>query len=82
MKKKMKISKKITYENFCDKVEDLIYGNMASKKEEIINNFLNTGFSSFIIQIIKTGINEQFKSCEEKIINEIYIQIFDELKNN
>ena len=78
----MKISKKITYENFCDKVEDLIYGNMASKKEEIINNFLNTGFSSFIIQIIKTGINEQFKSCEEKIINEIYIQIFDELKNN
>ena len=78
----MKISKKITYENFCDKVEDLIYGNMASKKEEIINNFLNTGFSSFIIQIIKTGINEQFKSCEEKIINEIYIQIFDVLKNN
>ncbi len=52
---------------------------MASKKEEIINNFLNAGFISFIIHIIKAGINEQFKSCEEKILNEIYMKIFNEL---
>ena len=84
-KKDEKYKNNISYEKFCDKVEDLIYGNMASKKEEIINNFLNAGFISFIIHIIKTGINEQFKSCEEKILNEIYIKIFNEsniIENN
>lgn len=37
-KKDENYKKNISYVKFCDKVEDLNYGNMVSKKEEIINN--------------------------------------------
>ena len=40
---------------------------------------LNHSFICFILEIIKTGIEEQFKDSEEKILNEIYTEIFKEL---
>ena len=40
---------------------------------------LNHGFIFFILEIIKTGIKEQFKDSEEIILNEIYTEIFKEL---
>ena len=62
------------YQKFCDKVEKLIYDNLSSKKNDIINNVLNYGFNLFIIQIIKTGIKEQFKSFEDSVLNEILLK--------
>ena len=80
MKKKSESYKKeMSFEKFAKKVEDLIYDNIAHNKKEIINNVLNHGFISFILDIIKTGIEEQFKDSEEKILNEIYTEIFKEL---
>ena len=78
-KKSEEYKKEMSYEKFCEKVEDLIYDNIANNKKDIINNAINHAFNSFVIQIIKTGIEEQFRSCEEKILNEIYTEIFKEL---
>ena len=74
--------KKMTYEKFCKNVENLIYDNIAHNKKEIINNVMNHGFIFFIFEVIKSGINEQFKESEEKILNEIYTEIFKELNKN
>ena len=78
-KKSEEYKKEMSYEKFCEKVEDLIYDNIANNKKEIINNVINHGFIFFVIQVIKAGIKEQFKSSEEKILNEIYTEIFKEL---
>ena len=78
-KKSESYKKEMSFEKFAKKVEDLIYDNIAHNKKEIINNVLNHGFISFILDIIKTGIEEQFKDSEEKILNEIYTEIFKEL---
>jgi len=43
---------------------------------------MNHGFIFFIFEVIKSGINEQFKESEEKILNEIYTEIFKELNKN
>ena len=43
---------------------------------------MNHGFIFFIFEVIKSGINEQFKHSEEKRVNEIYIEIFKELNKN
>ncbi len=78
--KKSEIFKKdMSYQKFCENVENLIYDNLTNNKEEIINNILNNGFNYYIIQIIKTGIKEQFNSCEAIILNEIYTEIFKDL---
>ncbi len=69
----------MSYQKYCDNVENLIYDNISNNKKEIINNVLKNGFNFYIIQIIKIGIKEQFKSCEEIILNEIYTEIFREL---
>ena len=78
-KKDEKYKKEINYINFCDKVENLIYSNYDKNKEEIINNIINTEFNSFIMQIIKNGIKEQFKDCEDIILTELYNEIIKEL---
>ena len=69
----------MSYQKYCEKVEDLFYSNISNNKNEIINNVLNNGFNFFIIQIIKTGIKEQFNICEEIVLNKIYTEIFKEL---
>ena len=74
--------KEMSYEKFCQYVENLIYNNISHNKNEIINNLINLGFISFILEVIKSGINEQFKDSEEKILNEIYTEIFKELNKN
>ena len=74
--------KKMTYDKFCNNVEELIYGNFSDNKEEIIINMINHGFILFMFEIIKSGINEQFKDSEEKILNEIYSEIFKEMNKN
>ena len=74
--------KEMTYEKFCKNVENLIYDNFAHNKKEIINNVMNHGFIFFIFEVIKSGINEQFKESEEKILNEVYTEIFKELNKN
>ena len=74
--------KEMSYEKFCQNVENLIYNNISNNKNEIINNVINHGFISFIFEVIKSGINEQFKDSEEKILNEIYTEIFKELNKN
>ena len=74
--------KEMSYEKFCQYVENLIYNNISHNKNEIINNVINHGFISFILEVIKSGINEQFKDSEEKILNEIYTEIFKELNKN
>ena len=80
-KKSSSYKKDMTYENFCENVEHLIYDNFAHNKDEIINNLINLGFILYIFDFIKSGINEQFKDIEEKILNEIYTKIFKELNN-
>ena len=77
--KKDDYKKQMSYEQFCVNVENLIYDNFAHNKNEIINNIINYGFLQFIFEFIKSGINEQFKEKEEKILNEIYTEIFKEL---
>ena len=74
--------KEMSYEKFCQYVENLIYNNISHNKNEIINNIINHGFIFFILEVIKSGINEQFKDSEEKILNEIYTEIFKELNKN
>ena len=80
-KKSKDYKKDMTFENFCENVENLIYDNFAHNKDEIINNLINLGFILYIFDFIKSGINEQFKDIEEKILNEIYTKIFKELNN-
>ena len=43
---------------------------------------INHGFILLMFEIIKSGINEQFKDSEEKILNEIYSEIFKEMNKN
>ena len=74
--------KKMTYDKFCNNVEELIYDNFSDNKEEIIINMINHGFILFTFEIIKSGINEQFKENEEKILNEIYSEIFKEMNKS
>ena len=78
-KKSDAYKKEMNYEKFCKNVENLIYDNIAHNKTEIINNILNHGFIFFILEVIKSGINEQFKDYEKQILNEIYTEIFKEL---
>ena len=78
-RKSPEYKKQMTYQKYCKNVENLIYDNITNNKKEIINNILIHGFNFFIIQIIKSGISEQFKNKEIDILNEIYTEIFKEL---
>ena len=70
------------FKKYCKNVEDLIYDNIAHNSKEIINNILNSGFSFFVIETIKEGINDQFKEKEEKILGEIYSELFKTVNDN
>ena len=69
------------FKKYCKNVEDLIYDNIAHNSKEIINNVLNSGFSSNVIGTIKEGINGQFKEKEERILGEIYSELFKSINN-
>ena len=68
--------KDMSFKKYCSNVEDLIYDNIAHNSKEIINNTLNSGFSFFVIETIKGGINDQFKEKEENVLSEIYSELF------
>ena len=65
-KKSEEYKKEMNFKKYCKNVEDLIYDNITHNSEEIINNILNTGFSFFVIETIKEGINDQFKEKRRK----------------
>jgi hypothetical protein len=75
-KKSEEYQKNIDFKEYCNNVENLIYDNITHNSKEIINNILNIGFSFFVIEIIKEGINGQFKEKEEKVLGEIYSELF------
>ena len=70
------------YKSFYKKVEDLMYNNLNKKSDEIINILINLSFNFYVIENIKSGIEEQFSGIEEKIINKIYQKLFDNLESN
>ena len=72
--------KKNSFEDFSKKVEKLIYDNISSNSKEVINNILNQGFSFFMIETLKGGIKEQFKSIEKAILGEIYKELFKDIE--
>ena len=80
-KKSEEYKKNMTFKKYCSNVEDLIYDNISHNSKEIINNVLNSGFSSFVIETIKEGINGQFKEKEERILGEIYSELFKTMNN-
>ena len=71
--------KKMSFEQFSEQVEDLIYDNLANNKKEIINNILIQGFVCYNLEIIKSGINGQFEESEKEILGQIYTEIFKDL---
>ena len=81
-KKSEEYKKNMDFKKYCKNVEDLIYDNITHNSKEIINNILNSGFSSFVIETIKEGINDQFKEKEEKVLGEIYSELFKTMNNN
>ena len=70
------------YKSFYKKVEDLMYNNLNKKSDEIINILIKLSFNFYVIENIKSGIEEQFSGIEEKIINKIYQKLFDNLESN
>lgn len=78
-KRSSNYKKELSYKEFTELVENLIYDNFENNKEEIINNILNQGFIFFNLEIIKEGVGEQFKEFEKEILTEIYTEIFKEL---
>ena len=73
--------KNMSLEKYCSNVEKLIYNNITHNSKVIINNMLKSGFSLFVIETVKEGINEQLKEKEESIIGEIYSELFKNLNN-
>ena len=71
--------KAMNYETFCKNVEDYIYYNVNKKSEEIMNNLINLGFNSYVLEYIKSGIHNQFGDIEEEIISEIYFELFKDI---
>ena len=80
--KSSKYKKEMCYESFYKKVEDLMYNNLNKKSDEIINMLINLSFNFYVIENIKSGIEEQFSGIEEKIINKIYQKLIDNIESN
>ena len=80
--KSSKYKKEMCYKSFYKKVEDLMYNNLKKISDEIINILINLSFNFYVIENIKSGIEEQFSGIEEKIINKIYQKLFDNLESN
>ena len=70
---------RMNFEKYCKNVEDAIYKNISSNAKESINNMVNIYFNVYVMQIIKAGVKEKFSNIEEKVIGEIYRELF---KNN
>jgi len=71
--------KKNSFEEYSKNVKKLIYDNISSKSKDIINNVFNQSFRFFMIETIKEGIKEQFKSVEKDTIGEIYTKLFKDI---
>ena len=69
--------KEMTYEEFCNNVENLIYDNIYHNSDEIINNLFNIMFNVYIIDALKEGIKEQFHEIQGQIVKEIYDKLFE-----
>ena len=69
---------KMSFEEYCEKVEDIIYKNISSNAKGNINNMINIFFSLYVMQIIKEGVKEKFSSIEKEVIDEIYSELFKE----
>jgi len=67
---------KMNFEEYCEKVEDLIYKNINKNAKENINNIMNIFFNMYVMKIIKEGVKEKFSSVEKEVIDEIYIELF------
>ena len=80
-KKSQDYKNKINYDDFTKKVEELIYSHLVDNQEKTINSTLNHAFNLYIIQIMKEGIKAQFHEKEEVILNEIYSELFKNIKN-
>ena len=66
----------MNYNDFCSNLENLILDNLSSNKTKVINNLINICFNDSVIEIIKEGIQEQFKEKEEQVLQEIYSELF------
>ena len=66
----------MNYNDFCSNLENLILDNLSSNKTKVINNLINIHFNDSVIEIIKEGIQEQFKEKEEQVLQEIYSELF------
>ena len=81
---------KININKFIQNVNTLIYKELNSHSDEIINNIINFSVHLFIIQRIKESIKEQYQDFQKQIIKEIYnklkitqIQVFvEQIKKN
>ena len=70
---------KMNYEKYCQNVEEAIYENVSKNAKENINNMVNICFNVYVMKIIREGVKEKFSHIEEKVIGEIYGELF---KNN
>ena len=81
-KKSQEYKNKVKYNDYTQKVQELIYKHLVDNQEKTINNTLNHAFNLYIIQILKEGIKAQFQENEEVILNEIYSELFKNIKFN
>ena len=70
--------KEMDFKKFSNKVNNLIYDNISKESKKHINNIMNIGFNSFVIQTIKEGIKEQLEQKQGNIIKTIYTELFNE----
>ena len=68
--------KKLNFKRYLENVESFIYENIIKNSKIFINNLINVSFNYYLIQIIKEGIQEQFKAKEKEILSEIYSNLF------
>ena len=66
----------MNFNDFKKNVEKLIYDNIVGNSKEIINNLINLSFNTYIIQVMKNGLKEQFQQKEEEYIKQIYSELF------
>jgi len=71
--------KEMNFNDYCQNIEKLIYNNMVKNSKEIINNLMNISFNSYISQIMKNTIREQFQQKEEEYIKAIYSKLSEKI---
>lgn len=70
---------KMSFEEYCIKVENIIYKNISKNAKENINNMMNILFNMYVMKIIKEGVKEKFSFIEKQVIDEIYRELFKEM---